>query len=147
MVLAAAGKVDEDALLKLAEARFGDLSPGSRAVAEQARYGGGRLADDRKFEQAHLTMAFEGVGYTAADQYALALYASAVGGGMSSRLFQELREERGLAYSVYAFHSPYADSGLFGVYMATARKADRKSTRRVGKECVSTCRPRWSPYY
>lgn len=122
MVLAAAGKVDEDALLKLAEARFGDLSPGSRAVAEQARYGGGRLADDRKFEQAHLTMAFEGVGYTAADQYALALYASAVGGGMSSRLFQELREERGLAYSVYAFHSPYADTGLFGVYMATARK-------------------------
>src|SRR3546814_16592842 len=67
-------------------------------------------------------MAFEGVGYTAADQYALALYASAVGGGMSSRLFQELREERGLAYSVYAFHSPYADTGLFGVYMATARK-------------------------
>src|SRR3546814_8517835 len=107
MVLAAAGKVDEDALLKLAEALFVDLSPGSRAVAEQARYGGGRLADDRKFEQAHLTMAFEGVGYTAADQYALALYASAVGGGMSSRLFQELREERGLAYSVYAFHSPY----------------------------------------
>src|SRR3546814_15930132 len=89
MVLAAAGKVDEDALLKLAEARFGDLSPGSRAVAEQARYGGGRLADDRKFEQAHLTMEFEGVGYTAADQFALALYALAVGGGMSSRLFQE----------------------------------------------------------
>src|SRR3546814_17461047 len=76
MVLAAAGKVDEDALLKMAEARFGDLSPGSRAVAEQARYGGGRLADDRTFEQAHLTMAFEGVGYTEAGQSALALYSS-----------------------------------------------------------------------
>src|SRR3546814_6143992 len=81
-------------------------------------------------------MAFEGVGYTAADQYALALYASAVGGGMSSRLFQELREERGLAYSVYAFHSPYADTGLFGVYMATARKeaARAQTLARKGME-------------
>jgi predicted Zn-dependent peptidase len=122
LVLAAAGKVDEDALLKLAEARFGDLAGASRSAAEPARYAGGRMVDDRKFEQAHLTMAFEGVSYTAADQYALGLFASAAGGGMSSRLFQELREERGLAYSVYAYHSPYADTGLFGVYLATARK-------------------------
>ncbi len=122
LVLAAAGKVDEDALLKLADARFGDLAPGARGDAEPARYTGGRLADDRKFEQAHLTLAFEGASHHGADQYALALFASAAGGGMSSRLFQELREERGLAYSVYAYHSPYADTGLFGVYLATARK-------------------------
>src|SRR3546814_16958001 len=103
MVLAAAGKVDEDALLKLAEARFGDLSPGSRAVAEQARYGGGRLADDRKFEQAHLTMAFEGAGFTAAAQHALTLYASAVGGCVASALFQIGQESGGGRVGQYGY--------------------------------------------
>src|SRR3546814_11068442 len=89
-------------------------------------------------------MAFEGVGYTAADQYALALYASAVGGGMSSRLFQELREERGLAYSVYAYHSPYADTGLFGIYLATARKQAGRAldlTRKVLEQTAAELQP------
>lgn len=127
LVLSAAGKVDEDALLKLAEARFGDLAPAAPARAEPASYAGGVIVDDRKFEQAHLTLGFEGASYLAADQYALGLFSTAAGGGMSSRLFQELREERGLAYSVYSYHSPYADTGLFGIYLATARKEARRA--------------------
>lgn len=123
LVLAATGKVDEGALLRLAESRFGDLAPAAiPAAAAPARYLGGRIGDNRKFEQAHLTLGFEGASHHGPDQYALGLFASAVGGGMSSRLFQQLREERGLAYSVYAYHSPYADTGLFGVYLAAAKK-------------------------
>ena len=138
LVLAAAGKVDEDALLKLAEARFGDLAPAPRAATEDARYTGGRFADERKFEQAHLTLAFEGLSYHSADQYALGLFASAAGGGMSSRLFQELREERGLAYSVYAYHSPFADTGMFGVYLATARKEAARALELARKVLIET---------
>lgn len=122
MVLAAAGKVDEESLLKLAEARFGDLAQAPRSNNEAAHYEGGSYLDDRPVEQAHLALAYEGAAYNADEQYALGLFASAVGGGMSSRLFQELREERGLAYSVYAYHSPFDDTGLFGLYLATARE-------------------------
>jgi len=122
LVLAAAGKVDEDLLLRLAESRFGDLAPSARQAAEPARFAKGTMADPRRFEQAHIALAYEGAGHDAADHYPLMLYAMAAGGGMSSRLFQELREERGLAYSIYAYHSPYADTGTFGAYLATGRE-------------------------
>jgi predicted Zn-dependent peptidase len=119
-VLVAAGRVDHDALVRLAEARFGDLPAGTRPEPAAARFAGGRLHDRRRFEQAHLTLGYEGPSHLAPDHYPLMLYTTAVGGGMSSRLFQELREERGLAYSVYASTTPYADSGLFAVYLASA---------------------------
>lgn len=144
LVLAAAGQVDEDALLQLAESRFGDLLAQAAPAVETARYTGGQIADNRKFEQAHLTLGFEGASYHGADQYALGLFASAVGGGMSSRLFQELREERGLAYSVYAYHSPYADTGLFGVYLAAARKEAARAlelTREVLRRAAADLQP------
>lgn len=121
LVLAAAGKVDEDALLKLAEARFGDLAPGRPPVFEPARFTSGVVADSRRFDQVHVAFAHPGVDQRHDDVYALNLFASAAGGGMSSRLFQEVREERGLAYSVYAWSSASADSGQLGVYCAAAK--------------------------
>jgi predicted Zn-dependent peptidase len=121
LILAAAGKVDEDALLKLAEARFGDLEAGRPPVFEPARFTSGVVTDARRFDQVHIAFAHPGVDQRHDDVYALNLFASAVGGGMSSRLFQEVREERGLAYSVYAWSSASADTGQLGVYCAAAK--------------------------
>ena len=119
-VLAAAGKVDHEALVRMAEARLGDLGVGARANGERAIYAGGTRHDRRRFEQTHLTFGYEAAAHASPDYYPLMLFATAAGGGMSSRLFQELREERGLAYSVYSTMTPYADTGLFSVYLAAA---------------------------
>ncbi|HWL47241.1 MAG TPA: pitrilysin family protein [Sphingomonadaceae bacterium] len=121
LVLAAAGKVDEDRLLALAEARFGDMAPGARPPAPPARFAGGVKHDRRRFDQVHVALAFPGVGQCDGAVHALALFAQVAGGGMSSRLFQQLREERGLAYSIYAWAQTYAETGLLGVYCAAAR--------------------------
>jgi len=121
LVLAVAGKVDVDAFLRLAEARFGDMARGSPPAPPPAHFIGGTHHDRRRFDQLHVAIGHPGVGQCHPDMHALSLYASAAGGGMSSRLFQEVREERGLAYSIYAWTHPYADTGLFGVYCAAAR--------------------------
>jgi len=121
LVLAAAGKVEEDQLLTLAEQLFGDMSADAPPPAPEARFTGGTMHDRRRFDQLHVALAFPGVGHDHADSHALALFAAAVGGGMSSRLFQEVREERGLAYSIYAWSHAYADAGLFGTYCAASR--------------------------
>jgi len=122
LVLAAAGKVDEDRLLAMAEARFGDLAPGAPPAPTPATFGGGAHHDVRRFDQLHVALAFPGVGLHDDAVHALGLFASAAGGGMSSRLFQEVREERGLAYSIYAWAHAYAETGLFGVYCAAGRR-------------------------
>lgn len=121
LLIAAAGKVDEDALLKLVEARYGDMAPGAPPAWAPAHFSGGAHHDRRRFDQTHLALAHPGLGHDHANVHALALYGSAAGGGMSSRLFQQLREERGLAYSIYAWTQPFAETGLFGVYCAAAR--------------------------
>nr|WP_295662464.1 pitrilysin family protein [Polymorphobacter sp.] len=121
-IVAAAGKVDHDALVTLSEALFGDLAPGVRPDTAPAVFAPGVIHDRRKFEQAHLTLGLPAPGLHDPDFDAIALFVTAAGGGASSRLFQELREERGLAYSVYASTTPYADAGLFSVYLATAKK-------------------------
>ncbi len=83
------------------------------------RYRGGEFRKKKKLEQAHLLLAFEGVPYEHADFYVCEVFVNALGGGMSSRLFQEVREKRGLAYSIYAFANSYFDAGLLGIYAGT----------------------------
>jgi predicted Zn-dependent peptidase len=144
MVLAAAGKVDHEALVRMAERCFGDVEPGRRPGSEPARFSAGRRHDRRRFEQAHLTLGLEGAAYEDPDFYPLMIYATAAGGGMSSRLFQELREERGLAYSVYASLTPFADTGLFSVYLATSTKTADDAlglTEDVLRACASGLEP------
>lgn len=119
MVLCAAGNVDHDQLVDITNDRFHKLKPTGAPQPEKAAYRGGeeRLLSDH--EQAHIVLGFEGRAYNSDGFYAAQILASILGGGMSSRLFQEVREKRGLCYSVYAFHWAFADSGIFGVAAST----------------------------
>ncbi len=119
MVLAAAGRVDHDAVVALAEEAFGSMPAGAPVSGEPAGYAGGPTLEERPLEQVHVVLAFEGVSFTDPDYYPTQVLSTVLGGGMSSRLFQEVRERRGLAYSVYSFASSYLDGGLFGVYAGT----------------------------
>ncbi len=119
MVICGAGAVDHDALVDIANDRFHDLRPTGAPEPEQARYTGGEERVLSDHEQAHIVLGFEGRAYNSDGFYAAQILASILGGGMSSRLFQEVREKRGLCYSVYAFHWAFADSGIFGVAAST----------------------------
>ncbi len=123
LALVAAGKVDHEALVRLAGARFGALPEGVIAPAEDARFAGGARAARPRADQAHLAAAYPAPSITDPEHYAARLFSDLVGGGASSRLFQAVREDRGLAYSVWAALQPYHDGGVFYFYAATARRA------------------------
>lgn len=120
MVLAAAGAVDHNALVAEAERRLAGLSSEGTPVPQQAVYAGGRRHSAKPFEQTHLMIALEASAYHKPEYFKSQILAGALGGGMSSRLFQEVRERRGLCYSVYAFSSGLTDSGMFVVHAAGA---------------------------
>ena len=119
MVLCAAGNVHHDALVDIANDRFHGLKASGAPDPQRARYTGGEERVLSDHEQAHIVLGFEGRAYNSDGFYAAQILASILGGGMSSRLFQEVREKRGLCYSVYAFHWAFADSGIFGVAAST----------------------------
>jgi len=116
MTLAAAGAVDHDALARLAGDAFGDAPAGDAPSAGPAAYTGGEIRDDRALEQTHIALAWSAPALADPRQHAVATLSTLLGGGMSSRLFYEVREVRGLAYAIHSFVSQYADAGLFGVY-------------------------------
>ncbi|MGZ8347590.1 MAG: M16 family metallopeptidase [Allosphingosinicella sp.] len=122
LYLVAAGKVDHEALVRLAEVRFAGLPEGVIAPPQPASFAGGNRAGRARADQAHLAGAYAGPALLEPDYYASRLFADLVGGGASSRLFQAVREERGLAYSVWASLLPYRDAGIFHFYAATARR-------------------------
>ncbi|OIQ27435.1 MAG: peptidase M16 [Alphaproteobacteria bacterium MedPE-SWcel] len=120
MILSAAGAVDHDRLVKAAEAVFGDLEPQKQDLLETARFVGGEVRRDKALEQAHVALAFESPSYRADDIYTAQIYAAALGGGMSSRLFQEVREKRGLCYTIFSQAGAYEDTGMMTVYAGTS---------------------------
>lgn len=120
MILSAAGAIDHDAIVKLAETLFGHMAPRPVLIAETARFAGGEVRQAKKLEQAHFALAFESPGYRHDDIYTAQIYASALGGGMSSRLFQEIRENRGLCYTIFAQAGAYADTGMTTIYAGTS---------------------------
>jgi predicted Zn-dependent peptidase len=122
MVLSAAGAVDHDRVVELAAASFGALTDNPVARPERAAYIGGDQREEKDLEQVHLVLGFPSVGYADPDYYAASMLSTLVGGGMSSRLFQEIREKRGLVYTIYAFAASYEDGGLFGVYAGTGEQ-------------------------
>jgi predicted Zn-dependent peptidase len=120
MILAASGRLEHDQIVDLALKSFkGKAVANDRPDAAPAQYRGGEHRDARPLEQAHLTLGFEGLSYRDPDYYTMAVFSTLFGGGMSSRLFQTVREERGLVYSIYSFASSYAETGLFGIYAGT----------------------------
>ena len=122
IVVVAAGAVDHDTFVKLVDERFGrSIKPTGTQLRDipTANYTGGDYRETRDLMDAQVLIGFEGRAYQVRDFYCSQLLANILGGGMSSRLFQEVREKRGLCYSVYAFHWGFSDSGLFGVHAAT----------------------------
>jgi len=119
MALIASGAVDHEAMLAWAEEKFAGLLPGAPPEPLPARYQGGEFHAGGDLEQAHIALAFPGVSNLDPDYYAAQVYAGALGGGMSSRLFQEAREKRGLCYSIYAFAHGVKDDGTVGIYTGT----------------------------
>ncbi|MGP0059730.1 MAG: M16 family metallopeptidase [Beijerinckiaceae bacterium] len=122
MVIGAAGAANHAEIVAAAEKRFAALPVAAAEPSASARYIGGQAMLKRRLEQAHVIVGFEGVSYADPTHYALHVFTNAVGGGMSSRLFQEIREKRGLVYAINTFHWGYSDSGLFGFYAATGRR-------------------------
>lgn len=120
LMIVATGAVDPDRLLAAAERQFGHLAPRPSIAVEPARFAPGERRASRRLEQAHVAMAFESPSVRAPEIYAAHLYAIALGGGMSSRLFQELREKRGLCYTIFAHVGAYADTGNLTLYAGTS---------------------------
>jgi predicted Zn-dependent peptidase len=120
MILAAAGAVDHDAIVVLATEFFGDLAAQGQGLWEPARFAGGERREVKKLEQVHFALGFEGPGYRDPAVYTSQVYATALGGSMSSRLFQKIREERGLCYSIFAQAGSHADTGMLTIYAGTS---------------------------
>ena len=120
MILSAAGAVDHDAIVKEALATFGGLKARPALGFDVARFAGTERREVKDLEQVHFAMAFDGPGYRDADVHTAQVYATAMGGGMSSRLFQKIREERGLCYSIFAQAGAYEDAGQITLYAGTS---------------------------
>jgi predicted Zn-dependent peptidase len=121
MFVVAAGAVNHEDFVRQVEDRFSSLptAPKISPVFEPARYTGGDIRETRDLMDAQVLLGFEGKAYHARDFYCSQILANILGGGMSSRLFQEVREHRGLCYSIYAFHWGFSDTGIFGIHAAT----------------------------
>jgi predicted Zn-dependent peptidase len=119
MVVAATGAVEHAAVVDEVARDFGAFNGPPAPTPQSARFGGGAKLEARDLEQVHIALALEGVAQRDPDLFSLQVFAIVLGGGMSSRLFQEVREKRGLCYTVSAFHAPYFDTGMFGIYAGT----------------------------
>ncbi len=117
--VAAAGNLEHEAILDLVQRHFADLPTEAAPTAVPGIYGGGEFREPRDLDQVHIVLGFPAVSYADPDFYPVMMLSTLLGGGMSSRLFQEVREKRGLVYSVYSFTAPAIDGGLFGIYAGT----------------------------
>lgn len=135
MIVAAAGAVEHAAIVEEVEERFANFAGPAAPTPEPAHFRGGSRVESRDLEQVHIALALQGVPVRDAQLYSLQVFTSLLGGGMSSRLFQEVRENRGLCYSIHAFHMPYSDTGLFALYAGTD-EADAHELMRVTIEQI-----------
>ncbi|MCR8642139.1 insulinase family protein [Paenibacillus sp. N1-5-1-14] len=125
-VLAIAGNID-DSSKELLEKHFGSFTnSGESTTYEEPAFLSDFIFHEKKTEQNHICLSIPGLSLHDNNLYPMALLNNVIGGGMSSRLFQEIREKRGLAYSVYSYHSAHADSGNFTVYAGTAPKQTKE---------------------
>lgn len=115
----AAGNIKQSDLIKWSQKYFTKLGTAKIKASEPAKYIGGEFRKEKKLEQVNLVIGYKGYSYLDKNNYSAQILAMILGGGMSSRLFQEVRENRGLAYSIYAFNYTHQDSGIFGIYAGT----------------------------
>ena len=120
MILCATGAVSHDEIVQQAETYSHDIRQASTPVRTKPSWTGGRIIETRKLEQSHVIAGLSAPPATDGDRYALMLLSNLYGGGMASRLFQQVREERGLCYSIFSFAQMLSDSGVFGIYAGTA---------------------------
>ncbi len=120
MILSAAGGIDHEEIVRLAEEMFGHLEKGPEILIAPAQFAGGECRTEKALEQAHFALGLESPDYCSPDIYTAQIYTTALGGGMSSRLFQEVREKRGLCYSIFAQTGAYADTGMTTIYAGTS---------------------------
>src|ERR1019366_5767584 len=119
MLVAAAGAIEHAAIVAEVEKRFASFIGPAAPAPEPAHFGGGTRVETRNLEQVHIALALQGLAVRDEQLYSLQVFTSVLGGGMSSRLFQEVRENRGLCYAIHAFHMPYSDTGMFALYAGT----------------------------
>lgn len=119
MVVCAVGNITHENLVKMTEQRLSGIQPQTSFIPEEQKYAGGFYFEKRDIEQAHVAFGFQGVKYDSEDYYPAVLFTTLFGGGMSSRLFKEIREKAGLVYTVYSFSNSHSQSGLFGIYAGT----------------------------
>jgi predicted Zn-dependent peptidase len=136
MIVAAAGAVEHTAVVAEVERRFASFAGPAAPVPQPAHFHGGTRVETRDLEQVHIALALQGVPVRDEQLYSLQVFTSVLGGGMSSRLFQEVREKRGLCYTINAFHMPYSDTGLFALYAGTD-EADAPELMRVVIDQIS----------
>ena len=122
MVFSVSGNFNENKVIELIEKHFHNLPQGSEDHSPKAIYHGGEFRQDKDLEQVNIILGFEGVDFYSDLYYPTAVYSAVLGSGMSSRLFQEIREKRGLVYSISSYTSSFSDSGIFGVYAGTGQK-------------------------
>jgi len=120
MVIAAVGRIDHQRLADEVAQKFSTIKPGALVERPHAQFSGGLSVSEKPLDQTHILMSFPTIGYRHTDIYAMQVLSIILGGGMSSKLFQQVREERGLCYAVYAHVSAFQDSGLLSVYAGTA---------------------------
>ncbi len=118
-VISAAGAVDHDAFVAQVEKLFANQKTSEACSYKPANYQGGEVRLNKDLEQSHFILGFQGLARLDDDYYAAQILSTILGSGMSSRLFQEVREKRGLVYSIFSYHSGYQDDGQFGIYAGT----------------------------
>ena len=136
MLVAAAGAVEHERIVSEAEKRFASFIGPAAPAPEPAHFGGGTRVETRDLEQVHIALALQGLPVRDEQLYSLQVFTSVLGGGMSSRLFQEVRENRGLCYAIHAFHMPYSDTGMFALYAGTD-EADAPELMRVAIDQIA----------
>lgn len=140
MVVCAVGNIRHDDFVRMVEQRLGSIQAQSHFTPDKQVYKGGFFAEKREIEQAHVVLAFEGIKYECENYYPCMVFSTIFGGGMSSRLFKEIREKRGLVYTVYSFSNSHTLSGLFGIYAGTTNKELKELMPVICEEINKICR-------
>ena len=141
-VVSAAGAIKHDVLVRHVEALFGSLNGGGSGEADSATYVGGVRSSAKGFEQCHLMLGFKGPSYRDQDFLTAQVYSGLMGGGMSSRLFQEVREDRGLCYAIYSSAWGLSDGGMFTVHAATGTEMMADLVDVVAREIIRSASER-----